>query len=284
MEDIATMIDAGAELLSNAGIPEPRREASSLLQHAIGRDRAFLLAHPEHTPDGEHTSRYRGLLARRAQREPFHYITGIKEFFGLEFAVSPAVLIPRPETERLVERGIEILSGVDKPRFCEVGVGSGCISIALLVSLPGASAVGLEISGDALAAASANGRRHRVGDRLELRPSDIFAAVGPGEKFDLIVSNPPYVPAAAIEGLQPEVRDHEPRSALTDGADGLSIIRKIVAESPDFLEPGASLLFEFGFDQARQVRALFSPDLWASVRFEDDLQGIPRIAEATLRK
>lgn len=284
MESIASLLEAGSEVLRNAGIPDPRREASSLMEHAIGRRRAFILAHPEHVPGADEKSSYREFIRRRSDREPFHYITGVKEFFGLEFSVSPAVLIPRPETEILVEGAILRLSGREKPRFCEVGVGSGCISIALLANLPAVEAVGLEISPDAICIARTNSIKHGVASRLDLRESNVFEALGHGEKFDVIVSNPPYVPAADIGGLQPEVRDFEPHQALTDQMDGMSIIRRLVHEAPAFLNREGTLMFEFGFAQGEQVRGAFSPEIWTELTFQDDLQGIPRIAAAILAK
>ncbi|MCC6326914.1 MAG: peptide chain release factor N(5)-glutamine methyltransferase [Acidobacteria bacterium] len=284
MESIASLLEAGSEVLRNAGIPDPRREASSLMEHAIGRRRAFILAHPEHVPGADEKSSYREFIRRRSDREPFHYITGVKEFFGLEFSVSPAVLIPRPETEILVERAILRLSGREKPRFCEVGVGSGCISIALLANLPAAEAVGLEISPDAIRMARTNSIEHGVASRLDLRESNVFEALGHGEKFDVIVSNPPYVPAADLGGLQPEVRDFEPHQALTDQMDGMSIIQRLIHEAPAFLNREGTLMFEFGFAQGEQVRGTFSPEIWTELTFQDDLQGIPRIAAAILAK
>lgn len=279
MEDIASLIEVATEALRNAGIPEPRREAASLLEYAIARPRTFLIAHSDHIPTAAQTRHFRECIARRAFREPFHYITGSKEFYGLEFKVSPDVLIPRPETEMLVERSIEILAEYAHPRFCEVGVGSGCISIALLVNIPAARATGLDISPAAMTIAMENAVTHDVAPRFGLASSDVFDNLAPGKEFELIISNPPYIPAADILGLQPEVRDHEPSLALTDGGDGHSIIRRLVNDSPQYLMPGGRLLFEFGFGQAEQVRTLFSADTWRSVQFKADLQGIPRIVE-----
>ena len=282
MSDIASLLSAGAESLRLAGIPEPRREASSLLELALGRGRAFIVAHPEHEPDEEMRTRYFEFVKRRSAREPFHYIKGSKEFYGLEIEVSPAVLIPRPETEMLVERALSFLVGRANPMFCEVGVGSGCISVAVLVNVPAATAVGLEISEAAIDIAGRNAERHGVRPRLDLRLSDLFAAVSDGERFDLIVSNPPYVPRDEIEGLQPEVRDHEPVAALTDGGDGLSIIRSIAERAPRFLKPGGALLMEIGAGQCAAVEKMFDPPAWPEVRIDDDFQGIPRAVWAVL--
>lgn len=282
MENIASLLRAGETELDLAGVPDARREAASLLAAALGRDPTFLIAHPEHTPEKHLTELFLEFVTRRSRREPFHYLTGKKEFYGLEFTVTPAVLIPRPETEMLVERSIELLRELDRPVFCEVGVGSACISAAVLVNVPPAKAVGLEISEAAIEIARQNITFHGLDDRLELRRSDVFAGLGPDEKFDLIVSNPPYVPVDDINGLQPEVRDHEPLIALTDGDDGLAVVRRIVAGSASFLKPGGTLMFEIGFSQAGLVLGMFEPDLWDSAETENDLQGIPRIVAARL--
>jgi release factor glutamine methyltransferase len=254
------------------------------LEFALGRARSFIIAHPEYQPDAASASRYREYVARRAGGEPFHYIKGAKEFYGLDFIVSPAVLIPRPETEMLVDRAMGLLSALTRPRFCEVGVGSGCISIAILAHVPEARAVGLEVSAQAIDIARANADANGVSARFDLRRSDIFASLRDDERFDLIVSNPPYIPAADLAGLQREVRDHEPRIALTDGADGLSIIRRLVDDAPRFLDPGGSLMFEFGMGQAEEVQAMFSPKLWRPAAVENDVQGIPRMVVADLGK
>lgn len=283
MPTVAELLRAAEERLSENDIPDARREAASLLCLALIRDRAFLIAHPEYEITESENELFQSVVHRRAEREPFHYITGVKEFYGLEFAVSPAVLIPRPETEMLVERAIGLLIGSKQRSFCEVGVGSGCISIATLSNVLNASAVGLDVSREALGVARRNAAANNVANRLDLRESDVFASLAEDERFDLIVSNPPYVPAPDLNGLQREVRDYEPWVALTDGNDGLSIIRSIVARSPQFLKPGGVLMFEFGMGQAEDVQAMFSPEIWQSAQVENDLQGIPRMIMADLR-
>lgn len=281
---IASLIDEAAAALQDAGIPEPRREASSLMEFTLERGRSFVIAHPDHEPNSSQTAAFLDFVARRARREPFHYITGEKEFYGLIFRVSPAVLIPRPETEMLVEQAVNLMAGTARPRFCEVGVGSGCISIAVLanVNVKRATAVGLEISDAAIDIARENAERLNVAERFEIRRSDVFDGLEDAEKFDLIVSNPPYVPAADIAGLQPEVRDHEPTHALTDGGDGLSVIKRIVAEAPKFLAPGGALLIEIGIGQADAVARLFQVDTWLPPELVNDLQHIPRTVSARL--
>ncbi|MGD9562121.1 MAG: peptide chain release factor N(5)-glutamine methyltransferase [Pyrinomonadaceae bacterium] len=284
METVAQLLSAGADELDAADIPDARREASSLLELALGCDRTFVIAHPEFVPGSEARSLYAGYVSRRAAREPFAYIKGSKEFYGIDFAVSPAVLIPRPETEMLVERSVGLLSGTEAPAFCEIGTGSGCISIVILLNVREARSTALEISPEAIEVAESNARTHRVEARFEARQSDVFGSLGKDERFDLIVSNPPYVPAADIPGLQQEVRDHEPRAALTDGRDGLSVIRRIVGDSPQFLHPGGFLMFEFGMGQAEAVQSMFELSIWQSSAVEGDLQGIPRIVTAQLRE
>ncbi|MBK8813370.1 MAG: peptide chain release factor N(5)-glutamine methyltransferase [Acidobacteria bacterium] len=269
------LIDATAAL-ELAGIAEPRREASSLLVFALGRDRTFLIAHPEYAPTDSERRAFDNFLARRSAREPLQYITGRQEFYGLDFAVSPDVLIPRPETEAIVEHAIEFLREFENPRFCEVGVGSGCISVAILANLPDAFGLGLDVSGTALEAARLNAHRHDVGSRFETRLSDVFCALEANESFDAIVSNPPYVPAGDMQGLQPEVRDFEPLIALSDGADGLSIVKRIIDGAPRFLRSGGLLLIEIGVGQSAETASFVDCSIWSSAEFLSDLQGIPR--------
>ena len=279
--NIARAVDQATENLKAAAIQEPRREAISLLELAIGRDRTFIFAHPDHELTESEQDAFSVFVNRREAREPLQYIRGHQEFYGLDFIVTPDVLIPRPETEILVENAIEDLRSKNNAEFCEVGVGSGCISVSILYQLPSAAAVGLDISEKALQITGKNAEKHGVGSRLTLLRSDVFDALT-DRRFDMIVSNPPYVPRSDFETLQPEVRDFEPHAALTDGADGLSIIEKIVNGAPHFLRPGSGLLMEIGFDQAATVRRLFDPQVWSHLELIDDLQSIPRIVYARL--
>ncbi|MBC7900229.1 MAG: peptide chain release factor N(5)-glutamine methyltransferase [Saprospiraceae bacterium] len=271
-----------SQILEAAGIDDPLREASSLLGFAINKDKTFIFAHPEYELTEIEAALFRTSVQRRAGREPFHYIVGRKEFFGLDFEVTPDVLIPRPETEMLVQHSIEILSEIEDPVFCEVGVGSGCIAISMLHVVQTASAVGLEISEGAIAVAKRNAERNDVANRLNLCHSNVYSALKK-ERFDLIVSNPPYVPAADIAGLQPEVRDFEPHGALTDGTEGLLIIETIVERSPEFLQSGCFLIMEIGIRQADNVKRLFDPSIWQAVEILPDFQSIPRMVRARLR-
>jgi len=280
MKTIESLLRSATAELESEGIPFAAREARSLLGFVMGKDHAFLIAHPEINVSQGLADRFVDSVHRRAGHEPFHYITGVKDFFGLEFEVSRKVLIPRAETEILVERALAFLNARSNPRFCEVGIGSGCIAVSLLFNAPTAEAVGLEISEDALALAARNAARHGVESRFELRQSNVFQSLDTDERFDLIVSNPPYVPAADIDGLQSEVRLFEPHIALSDGADGLSIIRSIVKGSAQFLSRGGGLFLEIGFGQAEAVLQMFEPARWSSATLHADLQGIPRVVEA----
>lgn len=279
---IAEALQGGRETLAAGGIAEPGREAASLLSYATGRDKAFIVAHPEYILLTDEKERFHAAAGRRAAREPFQYITGKQEFYGLDFTVAPDVLIPRPETEILVEAAIEHLKASGRKRFCEIGIGSGCISVSILANVPEATAVAGDISENALKLASLNAETNGVIDRLQLIRSDTFDKL-PVEQFDLVASNPPYVPEHDFAGLPVEVRDHEPPTALTDGGDGLSIIRTIITQAPSYLLPAGLLLMEIGWNQSERVAALLDNKVWTSITFLPDLQGIPRILKAIRR-
>lgn len=281
MMDIRTAIEkAEADLLA-AGVEEPRREAALLLALSIKRDRTFIFAHPEYNLTSDEQTRYLEYVARRSGREPFHYISGIKEFYGLDFEVGPGVLIPRPETELLVDAAIAIAVEISPPRILEIGVGSGCISVAILKNVPQATAVAVDISEVALAISSRNAERHSVSDRLELLQGDVYSSVV--GRFDLIVSNPPYIPETDKPALEPEVRSFEPSEALYSGADGLGVVRRIIDEAPEYLNIGGSIFIEIGLGQADIVRTYFAQDVWKPPRLIRDLQGIERIAVCSIR-
>jgi release factor glutamine methyltransferase len=281
---IADLIKEATQILSRAGLPEARREAMSLMEHVTARDRTFIITHPQTTLVTPDVRRLRELVKHRASGVPLQYLTGHQEFYGLDFEVIPDVLIPRPETELLVEIALELLGKASKPGLvCDVGTGSGCIAVALLHEEAKARAVGLDISTGALRVAARNAARHGVRERLTLIASDCFAALDSrNARFKMIVSNPPYIAEDALDGLQREVRDHEPRIALTPGGDGLSIIQRLVADAPSFLERGGHLLMEIGFDQHEALRQLIDTQVWQLLDIHRDLQGIPRVA--ALRK
>ncbi len=281
MLNISKILKNATEILHKSGVGQPRREANSLLAFALQKDRTFMIAHDDYELSSAENNRFQDFLQRRANREPLQYITGKQEFYGLDFEVSPDVLIPRPETELIVENALEILREIENPRFCEVGVGSGCISIAILHTLKNASAIGLDISENALNTARKNAATHHVLDRFVLKVSDVFAVLT-NEKFDLIVSNPPYIASEEMPNLQTEVLGFEPWTALTDGGDGFSIIEKIINKSPRFLSHDGYLLMEIGFGQSGKAAQMFDRKIWQKVEILPDLQGIPRMIKARI--
>ena len=281
---IADVLAEASQILRNAGVPDARREAASLLAYTIAKDRTFLISHSEHELSKNELKSFADSVDRRAQGEPLQYITGQQDFYGRLFQVSPDVLIPRPETELLVEAALELISASQTPvRICDVGTGSGCIAISLAAENVNVSGVAVDISPSALEIAKQNAVVNNVDERLTFMLSDCFDALSKdGNLFDLIASNPPYVAGDVVAGLQREVKDHEPMVALTPGSDGLSIIRRLITESTQFLRKDGHLLLEIGFDQGEPVRALVNETHWELVDIRPDLQGIPRIV--VLRK
>jgi release factor glutamine methyltransferase len=274
---ISEALRRASQELDQAGVAEARREASSLLSHIIGKDRTFLISHVEDPLSDKQREVYERAVARRATGEPLQYITGTQDFFGRAFHVTPAVLIPRPETELLVEAALDVMT--PDSVICDVGTGSGCIAITLLCERRDARAVAVDISEAALEVAQRNAREHLVHDRIEFKPSDCFSGLNQSAShlFDLILSNPPYVSANQLSGLQREVRDHEPLVALSPGDDGLKVIKRLLLDSPQFIRAKGYLLMEIGFDQGETVQHLVDPHVWKLKEIRPDLQGIPRI-------
>lgn len=270
-----------ASVLETAGIENPHREARLLAAFVLQKQESFIFAHPEKDLTADELSKLNTVTSRRAAREPFQYITGTREFYGLDLVVTPDVLIPRPETEFLVESAIEHISSISAPSFLDIGTGSGCIPVSILKNVKQAQATAVDISPAALTVAKLNADNHEVADRLTLLVSDVFVNVA-NAQFDLITSNPPYISTEEMRDLQPEVFDHEPHIALTDGDDGLSIISRIVTRSPTYLKSGGLLLIEIGHLQSLHVEQMFSSQLWRDIRFIKDLQNIPRIVSARL--
>ncbi len=281
VQNITAALSYGSSVLEKAGIDQARREAASLLTFVLEKDRVFLIAHSEYELSDAESGKYSLVIERRASREPFHYITGIKEFYGLDFKVAPGVLIPRPETELLVEDAVLILSELNAPKFLEVGVGSGCISITILKNMPSATAIAGDISETAIEIAAENAAHHGVTDRLEIIKSNVYERIG--GRFDLIVSNPPYIPQGDLNSLQAEVGKYEPHTALFGGDDGLDIVRPIVSGAPLLLNDNGSILIEIGFGQADLVSELFDQKVWFPPEFIQDHQGIKRIVKARSR-
>jgi release factor glutamine methyltransferase len=252
-----------------------RRDAELLLLHITGISRAELMTHPNRELSESQMSAYRAAIARRARNEPMQYITGTQEFYGRSFTVTPAVLIPRPETEHLVE---SVLALHPAPKgILDIGTGSGILAITLALELPNATVTATDISAAALAVARQNARSLGAKDRIRFVESDLFAALA-SERFDCIVANPPYV--ATDEVLEPQVRDYEPVTALYAGEDGLAVYRRLIPGAAAHLEPGGHLLVEIGHGQRDAVAGLLRAGNFQGIRFIDDLQGIPRVAVA----
>ncbi len=273
---IGDTIKAGAQQLRAGGVADWQRDAGTLLAHLLSRDRAFLIAHADDELDEEQLAAFQALIERRSGGEPMQYITGHQEFYKLDFEVSRSVLIPRPETELIVETALALLRDDAAPLIADIGTGSGCLAISLLHERPTARAVAIDVSPAALLIAQRNSARHDVADRLDLLGADALTAVNGAECFDLIVSNPPYVGEDELNGLQREVT-HEPRTALAAGADGLSIIRRLLSETPPLLRSGGHFVFEIGFGQSDVVEQLIDLRVWEFKEKRADLQEIPRV-------
>jgi release factor glutamine methyltransferase len=247
-----------------------------LLLHLIHRDRAFLAANPLSNLSAEGAVRYYALIERRLGGEPIQYITGEQEFYGLPFHVDRNVLIPRPETEHLVEKVLTLAKSFEKPRIVDVGTGSGAIAVALAHKLPTAKVTAVDVSKSALAIARGNAERNRVGDRIRFLEGDLLGPVA-GEHFDLVVSNPPYVAESDRGSLSVEVRDYEPSVALFAGS-GLEIYSRLIPEARSVLECGGFLALEIGYGQDAAIAGLLADSKFEEIEFTADLQGIPRVA------
>ena len=281
---IKALLTWTTDFLASKGVESPRLEAQILLAHVMNCPKIELVARSEEQPGEAERTTFRELIRRRVEGWPVAYLVGRRDFYLLSFAVTPAVLIPRPDTETLVEQALRLLKGRSGATVLDLGTGSGCIAVSLAHQAPGARVVAVDVSPDALEVARQNAARHGVADRVTLRLGDLFAPLEPGATFDLIVSNPPYVTPTELAGLAPEVRDHEPRIALDGGPDGLAFYRRIADEAGRFLNPGGSVLVEIGWTQEAAVRALFAARselvLGPTAR---DLGGRPRVIVAKRR-
>jgi release factor glutamine methyltransferase len=268
---IRDLLYAAAARLAEAGVDNPRLDARILLARAMGISREQLIA-AERQPNADEEAAFEAAIARRAGREPLAYIIGRKEFWSLDLAVGPGVLVPRPETETLIEAALAALPDRRAPlAIADLGTGSGALLIAALWEYRAASGTGFERSPAALSYAQRNLQAHGLEDRAQIVAGDWNGASGP---FDLIFSNPPYIPAADIAGLEPEVRDHEPRAALDGGEDGLCAYRDLAGLLPSLLRPGGLAILELGMGQAGQVESLFGNLI--TLRVAPDLAGISR--------
>jgi release factor glutamine methyltransferase len=312
MPSVSMFLFQGAGRLLLGPHPDrARADAELLLMHLLRMDRTWVIAHPNFEVGSDLWKPYFELVQRRYRGEPIQYITSSQEFYGLPFRVSSDVLIPRPATEHLVEKALELAALLESsetghdssraeshekqsralapaesssgfPRILDVGTGSGAIAVALAHQLPHARITALDVSSAALAIANENAARNAVSSRIRFLESDLLAAVV-DEGFDMVVSNPPYVPSADRDSLSVEVRDHEPALALFAGDDGLDVILRLVPEAFAVLEPGGFLLLEIGHGQSDAVQELLGNAGFAGIEFVPDLQGIPRVACAQRR-
>jgi len=299
--DVRGALEEAMARLRAVNVPSHTLAAELLLMHALGRDRTWIYTNPESTLDPSAVEAYFALIARRAAGEPTQYLTGKQEFWGLEFEVTPAVLIPRPETEHVIEvalerlgaRGIKIdmVTGAPSPqlRVADVGTGSGCLTVALAHELPHAEITATDISIAALDVARRNAAHHAVSDRIHFLHTNLLDACidesrvtsHESRPFDLIVSNPPYVARNESGTLPREVRDHEPHAALFGGPTGVEVYERLIEQAGTLLRPGGILVLEFGYNSADQVRKMFHVQRrWANVSITNDLAGIPRVLAA----
>jgi release factor glutamine methyltransferase len=282
-------LNAAVSGLTAGKTPSPRLNSESLLMFTLGCDRAYLYAHPERELTGEEIIRYENALRERARGVPTQYITGHQEFWGMDFLVSTAVLIPRPETEHVIEAvlscvgraPLRLRSGQASPvkplRIVDVGTGSGCIAIALAKELPEAEVYATDISAAALEVARANTARHQLENRIQFHHTDLLQGLEPSS-FDFVVSNPPYVGESEEDQVQLEVRKFEPRNAVFAGPTGLEVIERLIPQAQAILKPAGLLVMEISGSIAEGVKKLLAE--WEEVQITNDLQGIPRVASA----
>jgi release factor glutamine methyltransferase len=284
------ILQSGLKILLEHQVPSAQLAAELLIMHQLGCDRGFLYAHPEKEISQETVNRYFDLIAERSTGKPTQYITGHQEFWGLDFVVTPDVLIPRPETEHVIEAVLDLLEHQGCPkdarlRIVDVGTGSGCIALALAAELPRAILFGVDISRMALVVASENALRLGMGDRVKFLEGDLLGRFLDDDflgTFDFVVSNPPYVSRDDLDKVQREVRDFEPRVALGDLETGDEVYRRLFPQALRALKVGGHVVVEIGYNMRDAVIALFGPE-WTDIEVKADLRGIPRVVSAMKR-
>jgi len=284
---VLEVIQRSSDFLAQKGVDSPRLQTELLLAHVLRLPRLQLYLNFERVLTQEELKQFRELVRRRGQRQPLQHILGSTSFCGLEMAVSPKVLIPRPETELLAERAWAFLQQQDSlsaQSVLDFGTGSGCLAIVLALKCPQIVVHALDLSTEAIGLARENADRHHASHRIAFYTGDGFAPLSRDLRFDLIVSNPPYIPSAAIEHLEAEVRAHEPRLALDGGADGLQFYRRLAADAWPFLQPAGRIMLELGDEQAEAVREIFTRQKWIVEAVEPDYTGRSRIFVASLPK
>lgn len=278
---ISDAITQAADLLSAHRVPDARRDAEALLCHVLGRDRAWLAAHSSDRMDDDAGQMYSRVLDRRATREPLQYILGTQGFWGREFMVTPEVLIPRPETELIVEAALRLLKDATAPQVIDLCTGSGCIAVSLADELPASRILAVDRSPEALAVARTNARLHGTADRVRFFEGDLFAplaGIGMHAGVDVVTANPPYIPADDRAALQPEVRDFEPEMALIAGPRGTEVAERIISGAHEYLIPGGSLVMEMGIGQAAAlVTFIDRTGAYGAPEVLKDLAGIDRV-------
>jgi release factor glutamine methyltransferase len=278
---VLEVIQRSTEFLKNKGVDSPRLQTELLLAHLLNLPRMQLYLNFERKLSEIEMDEFRELIKRRGQREPLQHIVGSTCFCGLELKVNRHVLIPRPETELLAERGWTFLNSLSTQystlSALDLGTGSGCLAIALAVHCPGGQLIATDISAESLELAKQNAARHNALDRINFQQGDGFAVFESAKPFDLIISNPPYIPTDEILSLQIEVRDHDPRQALDGGPDGLVFYRRIAAEGRPFLRPGGKIMLEIGDGQGETVRQIFESQKWIVEAMVEDYTQRPRI-------
>ena len=276
MASVAERLAAARARLEAAGLhaADAAIDAEVLARHILGWDRAGLIVHGRNPEPPDFPARLDAAIARRAEREPVAHIIGRREFWGLEFEVTRDVLIPRPETEIIVEEALAFAAAHPCRTVVDVGTGSGCLAVAIAHALPAVRVTAVDVSVAALEVARRNAVRHAVAERIAFHQGDVLE--GLQGRVDLIVSNPPYVPDGDAESMQEDVVRYEPRTALFGGRNGLDVVDRLFHQAADHLEPGGQLIVEFGFGQAEQVARLGEAAGWRIVRIRQDLQAIPR--------
>ena len=275
--ELREALQSGIQRLEAARVGSPRLNAETLLMFVLGSDRAFLFAHSERVLTPDEVLRYDQALGERARGVPAQYVTGHQEFWGLDLLVSPAVLIPRPETEHVVETVLELVEGRSGLKIVDVGTGSGCIALALAKELTDAEIHATEISPEALEIARANAARNQLETRIHFYETDLLAGLE-DMVFDFVVSNPPYVAESEADTVEAQVRKFEPRLAVFSGATGLEVYRRLIPQANQVLSPDGWLVLEIGFRSRDQVAKLLED--WRDLRSKNDLQGIPRVMAA----
>ena len=279
---VRRLLEWTEDFLRKKGFESPRLEAQILLAHALGCKKIDLYVRFSEEPSEEKRTVFREIVKRRSEGTPVAHLVGHCEFYSLSFAVSPDVLIPRPETETLVMEALRLLKPLAAPRVLDLGTGSGCIALTIAKQHKSSRVTAVDISPKALAIARGNAEHHGVAERVTFLEGDLFAPVAV-QTFDLIVSNPPYIAHAEFPTLDPGVRDFEPRSALDGGPDGLEFYRRLAAEAGQFLNPSGTILVEIGSTQEESVRALFAERMKVGNTIRD-LGGRPRVIAAQRRE